>query len=236
MNTQGSSGLLLEARGWQQLRHWYRQHGRHDLPWRKNRTPWRVLLAETLLHRTRADSVAAIYPLIVREFPSPEAVLEHPERWRELTRPLGLVWRVETFIRTCSELVRKHGARVPDEFPALEALPGFGHYVSNAVMCFGFGERAALVDTNTIRLAGRIAGRNLDPGRHRSRAVREAVAGLGPDGETPDAKDNFALLDLAALVCTPRAPRCMVCPLREACVTGRCLTGMTGNNQGEDAR
>lgn len=235
MSAGTSPGTLLDPRDWKRLRSWYRLHGRHDLPWRKNRSPWRVLLAETLLHRTRADSVARLYPEIVEEFPAPAAILERPQLWRELVRPAGLTWRVETFIRACSELVRKHGNRVPPEIAALEALPGIGHYVAHAVVCFGFGERAALVDTNTIRLAGRISGRDLDPSRHRSRAVRETVARLGPDGGAPDAEDNFALLDLAALVCTPRAPRCMVCPLRESCVTGRSLTGMT-NNQGEDGR
>ena len=225
---------LLGARDWERLRLWYDLHGRHDLPWRKDRSPWRVLIAETLLHRTRADSVAALYPAVVREFTSPEAVAGRPDRWREMTRPAGLAWRAGTFVRGCAELLRSHGNRVPAETDALLALPGVGHYVAAAVRCFGFGERAVLVDTNTIRLAGRISGTDLDPARHRTRAVRETVARLGPGGGPPDAEDNFALLDLAALVCTPRAPRCKVCPLAEGCVTGRSVTGMAEGDQGEN--
>ena len=87
------SGPLLGAQDWQRLRHWYRMNGRHDLPWRQDRTPWRVLLAETLLHRTRADSVVAIYPTAIREFASPVAVLERPDLWRKLSKPAGLAWR-----------------------------------------------------------------------------------------------------------------------------------------------
>jgi A/G-specific adenine glycosylase len=189
-----------------------------------------------LLHRTRADSVVAIYPAAIREFPSPEAVLERQALWRELTRPAGLAWRAESFVRACSELVHRHGNRVPGESAALEELPGIGHYVASAVVCFGFGRRAVLVDTNTIRLAARISGENLHPGRHRSRAVRDVVSRLGPEGKAPDADDNFALLDLAALLCTPREPRCMLCPLRESCVTGRSRTETAGEDQGEDGR
>ncbi len=221
MSAGASVEPLLGTRDWQRLRRWYGLHGRHDLPWRQSRSPWRVLIAETLLHRTRAASAAAVYPEVVRKFLSPEAVLDRPELWRELTRSLGLAWRAEKFLLTCSELVQGHGGRVPDGMPALEALPGVGHYVANAVVCFGFGRRAVLVDTNTIRLAGRVSGEVLDPSRHRNRAVRETVARLGADGRAPDADDNFAFLDLAALVCTPRAPQCTVCPLMEGCSTGR---------------
>lgn len=236
MTDNGESEHLLGARDWRRLRRWYRKNGRHGLPWRQNRTPWRILLAETLLHRTRADSVVAIYPAAIREFSSPAAVLERQDLWRELTRPAGLVWRAESFVRACSELVHRYGNRVPGEPAALEELPGIGHYVASAVVCFGFGQRAALVDTNTIRLAARISGEDLQPGRHRSRAVRDAVSRLGPEDKAPDADDNFALLDLAALVCTPREPRCMLCPLRESCVTGRSLTITAGKDQEEDAR
>ncbi len=176
---------LLENRDWHRLRAWYGLRGRHGLPWRRARSPWRVLLAETLLHRTRADTVARVYPAASSGFPSPKAVVDRPELWRELTRPLGLSWRAETFIAACSELVREHAGRVPDERAALERLPGIGHYSANAVICFGFGRNAALVDTNTIRLAARISGERLDPSRHRSRAVREAVARLRPDGQPP---------------------------------------------------
>lgn len=211
---------LLEARDWERLRRWYGSYGRHNLPWRQNRSPWRVLLAETLLHRTRAASVATVYPAVVREFPSPQAIPERAELWRELTRSLGLAWRAEKFILTCQELVRKHNGQVPERIGDLERLPGIGHYVASAVACFGFNRPAVLVDTNTIRLASRISGKELAPSRHRTRAVRETVARLG-EGGAPEPDDNFALLDLAALVCTPRLPQCTVCPLMEGCVTGR---------------
>jgi A/G-specific adenine glycosylase len=95
--------------------------------------------------------------------------------------------------------------------------------VARAVLCFGFGWRAVLVDTNTIRVTSRVSGKPLGPSHHRSRKVQEQVSRIGPGGEPPDADDNFALLDLAALVCTPRSPECKVCPLRESCVTGRSL-------------
>lgn len=215
-----SSRLLLSARYWARLRQWYRTHGRHELPWRHDRSPWKVLLAETLLHRTRAEIAAVIYPKLVSELPSPAAVVERPARWRELMRPAGLAWRAETFLATCRVLVEKHHGQVPEDLQALVALPGVGHYVAQAVLCFGFGRRAVIVDTNTIRLAARISGEALNPAHHRSRAVHQMVRRLGPGAKAPDAEDNLALLDLAGLVCQARAPRCGICPIQAGCVTG----------------
>lgn len=214
---------LLDDAAWAALRRWYRDRGRHTLPWRRNRSPWRVLVAETLLHRTRADIAAEIYPKLVVEFPSPSHVLEKARRWRELMRPAGLQWRAEAFLEACRRLVVGLGGHVPEDPEALSALPGVGHYVIAAVQCFGFGRPAVVVDTNTIRLSSRISGTQLDPANHRARIVHDLVARLGPGGKPPDADENFALLDLAALVCRPKTPLCGECPVRRWCETGRCL-------------
>ena len=216
-----ASRSFLGRAAWTQLRRWYRKHGRHGLPWRKDRNPWRVLLAETVLHRTRADIAAALYPQLVREFPDPQAVLRRPDLWYELVWPAGLAWRAQAFLACCGILTERFGGHVPSDQAALEGLPGVGHYVAQAVRCFGFGIRTPLVDTNTIRLASRISGLSASQERHRSRAVQQLVACLAEENRPPDDDDNFALLDLAALVCLPRSPSCETCPLRLDCATGR---------------
>src|SRR5262249_386027 len=125
----------------------------------------------------------------------------------------------DAFVDCCNTLVKQYDGRVPGDPTALESLPGVGHYVAGAVRCFGFGIRSVLIDTNTIRLASRISGQDLLPENHRSLATKRLVSRLaGKDGL--DAADGYALLDLAALVCVPREPRCPSCPVRRDCAFG----------------
>ena len=212
---------LLSSLEWVSLRSWYQTHGRHHLPWRHLATPWHVFLAETLLHRTRAEAVEAIYPRIVHEFPSPAVVVHEAPRWIEMTRSTGLSWRAEAFISACRSVLAQYEGRVPDRWDALMTLPGVGHYVASAVRCFGFGIRGVIVDSNTIRLAARISGEVLDISHHRSQKVRAMVARLSEDFNPPGPDDNYALLDLAAKICRTGKPQCAECPIQPGCATGR---------------
>lgn len=211
---------LLSTQDWRRLRGWYRTHGRR-LPWRRHKSPWSILLAETLLHRTRADIVEALYPVTFSEFPSPKEVVGKKKRWIEIAHRGGLFWRAHKFIKACEILVNDHSGHVPSDRRKLESLPGVGHYIASAVRCFGFGIAESVTDTNTLRLAGRIAGQPVNPGQHRSQTVRKLTARLGVNGQPARSKDNYALLDLAALVCRPTKPLCQECPLRFCCSTGR---------------
>lgn len=212
---------LLPDRAWKDLLDWHRAAGRHELPWRIAPTPWRILVAETLLHRTRAEAVGRIYPELIERFPSPAAVTAAPAEWERLTYSAGLRWRVSGFLETCRILAEVHAGEVPSENESLRSLPGIGHYIATAVRVFGFGLPGIVVDTNTIRVAGRVAGSDLDPTRHRVRAVHQAVNALQAGGCIPPAEANYALLDLAGLVCVPREPHCERCPIANFCATGR---------------
>jgi A/G-specific adenine glycosylase len=112
-------------------------------------------------------------------------------------------------------LLADFGGAVPDSELELRSLPGVGDYVAQAVLCFGFGQRAVLVDTNTARITGRLADRG-DERRWQLRLDLYRLA--GSDG--PDAQFNYALLDLGALICRAGTPRCEECPVRRHCVTG----------------
>lgn len=217
----GTIAPALSGKDWASLRSWHRDHGRHDLPWRRQPTPWRVLLAEVLLHRTRAPAVLSLYERAVDRFPSPEYVIQRRAEWLEMSRPTGLAWRAEVFVRACEILLADHHGQVPERWEALTALPGVGHYIASAVRCFGFRTPEVMVDTNTIRLASRITEEPLSPAHHRNRKVREAVARLAEDGVAPGPEDNYALLDLAAEICHPVKPECPRCPVRFGCATGR---------------
>ena len=212
------------ASSWASLREWYVRNGRHDLPWRDLDSPWKVLVAEVLLHRTRAATVAALFPRITEEFHQPLQVIQYEAQWLKMTQSLGLFWRAKTFVETCRALVEQHDGSVPVNEEKLLKLPGVGPYIAAAVRCFGFGFAAAIVDTNTLRLAGRLAGRSMDEIRRRSTSVRQLVDRLGEGELPPLPHDNYAVLDLIGLICLPRSPRCSQCPLVEDCMTGGRLT------------
>jgi A/G-specific adenine glycosylase len=110
----GRSASLLSLNDWRQLRTWYRKHGR-SLPWRHHASPWSILLAETLLHRTGADVVQTLYPLARKWFPSPKTVVLKKTRWTKLLHKAGLFWRARTFVSACESLVNHHRGNVPSD-------------------------------------------------------------------------------------------------------------------------
>jgi DNA (cytosine-5)-methyltransferase 1 len=195
---------------------WHADHVR-SYPWRRSSmTPWLVLMAEMCLHRTRADQVAPVFRKLKKLAPTPRAMIKHEAEALEAMKSLGLRWRAENVIEVARALVADFGGRVPDTELGLRALPGVGDYVAQAVLCFGFGQRAVLVDTNTSRIVGRVLDRE-DERRWQLRLDLYALAGA--DG--PDAEFNYALLDLGALVCRAgKNPHCEECPVRLHCATG----------------
>ena len=206
---------------WQELRRWYARHGRHSLPWRQNRTHWRILVAETLLRRTRADAVRKVFEGLVDRFPDARSVVLDPDGWRLQVRSLGLGIRATTFVSTCLELTRSQYSLDKMTKSELQCLPGVGHYVATAVRCFAGSDTDIVVDSNTIRIASRLTGTTITQAAHRSNRAQRLVHSLSPVSTIGSADDNFALLDLGALVCRARQPECSVCPLRQVCASAR---------------
>jgi A/G-specific adenine glycosylase len=136
-----------------------------------------------------------------------------------VARELGLSWRAKEFISACTMLIKKYGGGVPSDKDTLLKLSGVGHYTANAVRCFGFGISESISDTNTIRLAARLSGEVLDAANHRSARIQKMVAALSANCLPISADDNYALLDLAALICRPKQPLCQQCPLARSCMT-----------------
>jgi A/G-specific adenine glycosylase len=193
---------------------WHRSNSRR-FPWRSGGNPWTVLLAEMCLHRTRADQVAPIYERLVVMAPNPVLMQQNAERVRELLAPLGLRWRVDNILDVANVILERHDGKVPDSREQLTSLPGVGDYVANAVLCFGYGHSAILMDTNTQRIASRVMGR--DPLRRAWQTRLDLYRLAGSEGAGPDM--NYALLDLGALVCRASTPRCSVCPVANHCAT-----------------
>jgi A/G-specific adenine glycosylase len=199
----------------QQLLEWGKQH-RREFPWRQTTDPYAILIAEMMLRRTQARQVAPVYRAFLSRFPGVQALAAAPpEEVEGMLRPLGLAWRVSAFQRLARQLAERYDGRVPCDRQALLSLPGVGNYVADAVRCLAFGKPVVLVDSNTVRVAGRYFGFPVSPESRRRKAVQQAVARL-VDLSVPR-ESNLALLDFAALVCRARLPLHDRCP-----VAGRC--------------
>lgn len=194
---------------------WYRRNGR-DFPWRGTRDPYEVLVAEVLLQQTISTKVKRIYPEFLQRYPRVGDLADAaPEEVADLIEPLGLVGRAERLVAAATEVTERYAGEVPDSYDELRSLPGVGDYTACAVLCFAFGHGRALVDGVSGRVFRRVLGvsRTGYPGDDEE--LKETVATLTP----PSAPVAFAhgVLDVAALWCRPKKPRCEECPLRPSC-------------------
>jgi A/G-specific adenine glycosylase len=196
---------------------WWNQH-KITYPWRSYTDPWQVLLAETLLRKTNAEKVERFIPEVTAAFPSPQALLSISRQDLEgLLVPFGMQKRKTQELRhLAARVIETHGGRVPANAQDLKALPGVGDYIANAVLCFSFGQRRAVVDTNVIRVLLRVFG--LSSVRSRPRTdpeIWQFAERLLPRRRYKDY--NWALLDLAKKVCRARRPLHEECPLASIC-------------------
>lgn len=172
-----------------------------------------------LLRRTRADQVARHLPSVMQRFPTPQAMararLATVER---VLRPFGLVWRARNLRASAEMIVRDHHGLVPTDHDALLNLPGVGAYVAAAVVSVTDNRDVVLVDTNTVRVAKRVAGLQLRGDVRRRADVRRAIETL--IGGAAPASDWWGVIDLASAICRPTAPRCEDCPIASLCEQG----------------
>ena len=197
------------------LLRWYRRHGR-ALPWRATRDPYRILLSETMLQQTQVQRALAAYPRFLRRFPSLRSLARAP------LRDVLIAWRGMGYnnravrLHALARHVRANGGRLPRTVPELQALPGIGRYTAHAVLAFAFGHHLPVVDVNVRRVLSRLFWTMPSPSALQPEAaVWEHAAALLPRKRAYDW--NQALMDLGALVCTARRPRCTECPVAALC-------------------
>ena len=195
---------------------WYRRHAR-DLPWRRTRDPYRVLVSEIMLQQTQVDRVLPKYERWIERYPTFEALALAREA--EVVRewyPLGYNIRPRRLHAIARESVRRFDGRLPDDEDTLRSFKGIGAYTAGAVMSFAFGKRAAIVDTNVARVLYRVFVRRGDPRSHAMRAHLWNLSRLVlPHRHVYDF--NQALMDLGATICSARKPRCGECPMKRGC-------------------
>lgn len=194
---------------------WFNKNKR-DYPWRETRDPFKVLIAEMMLRRTKADQVKQVYDRLFTEYPNIKAMAKAgDEELAQILYPLGLKWRTPAFGLVAREVQAKYQCRIPEARDELTTLPGVGEYVAGAVLSVAYGQKEWIVDSNIVRLFKRYFGIKTSKEGRRDKHVIE-LAKTYVSGKDPR-KANLALLDFAALICLPRNPRCMQCPLSNTC-------------------
>lgn len=194
------------------LLEWYARHGR-DLPWRRTRDPYAILVSEVMLQQTQVERVRPKWEEFLEAFPTLRDLAAAPlaeviRRWA----PLGYNQRAVRLHRLAAHVVERLDGELPREPSELRRLPGLGEYTANAVACFAFERPVAVVDTNVERVIGRVFADRIGAGH----GVRALALEVLPAGRAYDW--NQALMDLGATVCIARSPRCLLCPLQPMCV------------------
>jgi A/G-specific adenine glycosylase len=200
---------------------WFRRAAR-DLPWRRTRDPYRVLVSEIMLQQTQVPRVAEYYPRFLARFPTLQDVARaRSSSVREAWDGLGYYRRAANLHRLARVVERDHRGRLPEEPDQLATLPGIGPYTAGAVACFAYERAVPAVDTNVARVLRRAFHPRLPIGARGRKTLWDTATALQPRSGDRAWRFNQALMELGALVCTARVARCGQCPVREACVTGR---------------
>ena len=190
------------------LLRWYGQHAR-DLPWRRTRDPYRVIVSEFMLQQTQVARVSEFYPRFLKRFPTIEKLASaRPKAVMEAWDGLGYYARA----RNLHKLARTVRGPLSDDPEELIKLPGVGRYTAGAVACFAYEKPVPAVDTNVKRVLERV---------FKKKDVWKLAADIVPKDGKRAWRFNQALMELGALVCVARKPRCPVCPVRRECRTGR---------------
>ncbi|HEY7310795.1 MAG TPA: A/G-specific adenine glycosylase [Gemmataceae bacterium] len=219
LSPSNSSVEPADWRSWlvRRLRPWFLRHQR-DLPWRRDRDPYRIWVSEVMLQQTQVATVIPYFERFLSAFPTVAdlAAAEEQDVLR-LWEGLGYYRRARDLHRAAREIVARHGGRFPDDPAAARRLPGLGRYTCNAVLSQAFDRRLPILEANSQRVLSRLFGRAEDPRRGVARRwLWQAAEDILPTRGV--GAFNQALMELGALVCTPAAPRCSACPLASRCV------------------
>ncbi len=202
------------------LRTWF-DGARRDLPWRKNRDPYRVWLSEIMLQQTQVAAVIGYFERFTKAFPTVAdlaAASEHDVL--RLWEGLGYYRRARQLHKAAQTIVADHGGVFPSEPDAVRNLPGIGRYTAGAILSIAFNRQEPILEANTVRLLSRLLAYRGNPLAHEGQQLLWELAEHLVPAEEPGLF-NQALMELGALVCTPRNPKCESCPAVKLCPTRR---------------
>lgn len=198
------------------LLEWYHEQKR-DLPWRRSRDPYHIWVSEIMLQQTRVDTVIPYFNRFIGRFPTIESLAEAPEEEvLKCWEGLGYYSRARNLQHAARQVKETYGGKVPDDREAVFGLKGVGPYTAGAILSIAFNRPEPAVDGNVMRVLSRFFLLEDDIAKAKTRVKMEGLAKeLIPAGEA--SHFNQALMEHGALVCTPKSPRCLVCPVMERC-------------------
>jgi A/G-specific adenine glycosylase len=222
------------------LLNWFAANAR-DLPWRRTRDPYAIWVSEIMLQQTQVKTVIPFWNRWLRELPTIEAAAQAPsEKIHKLWEGLGYYTRVRNLQKAAQQIVEKHGGNFPDKFDDVLALPGIGRYTAGAICSIAFNQPTPILDGNVIRVLTRIFGIAENPKEKETNQLlwnlaEQLVSHAKTQRRKGKSMENFAsfaplreenscshlnqsLMELGALVCTPRNPQCLICPVKKLCV------------------
>jgi A/G-specific adenine glycosylase len=199
-----------------ELLEWYARHGRSKLPWRVVRNPYYTLVSEFMLQQTQVDRVVPKFEAFVARFPDIPALARASSgdvlrEWQGL----GYNMRAVRLHESARAVVDRFAGAMPPQSHLLRQLPGVGPYTAAAIRAFGFDLDDAPLDVNIRRIVHRICYGLEHPAKAGTRELDDRARALAAPGEAHDW--NSAMMDLGAMLCTARAPKCLICPLRDYC-------------------
>ncbi len=197
---------------------WYKVNGR-DLPWRRTSDPYQVLVSEIMLQQTQASTVIPYYERFLARFPSAQdlAVADETEVLK-YWEGLGYYRRAKSLQQAAGVIVSKHQGIFPVEFDEILSLPGIGRYTAGAVASFSLGQRTPIVEANTQRLYSRLLLCKEDLTSSSAQAQLWAFASSILPRQNPGTL-NHAVMDLGSMICKPKSPSCLLCPVNALCPT-----------------
>ncbi|WP_346353730.1 A/G-specific adenine glycosylase [Azotosporobacter soli] len=199
-----------------QLLAWYRSQGR-TLPWRENKDPYRIWVSEVMLQQTRVEAVKDYYARWMRRFPSMgELAAADETEVLKYWQGLGYYSRARNLLKGVREVQAAYNGELPKEREEILRVPGIGDYTAGAILSIAYDQPQAAIDGNVLRVFSRIYALADDVGKA---SVKKRIADLVLEVMPRDCPGDFnqALMDLGAVICIPKAPRCESCPVVECC-------------------
>lgn len=194
---------------------WYYKSGR-DFPWRHTKDPYKIMIAEFMLHRTRAEQVVPLYNKFIRRYPDVHSMAQAaPRDIKNVTRHLGLHWRSKHFLESTKFIVNCCNGQFPDKYDELRKIPGVGEYIAGAIMAVAFKKPGPVVDSNIARFINRFWGLKLSGEIRRKKEIVRIAENLF-DSDNPG-EFLFAMVDFTTFICKPRNPECKNCRLKDIC-------------------
>ncbi len=203
------------------LLEWFSQNAR-DLPWRQTRDPYAIWVSEIMLQQTQVKTVIPYWDRWMRELPTIQsAARASSAKLHKLWEGLGYYTRVRNLQRAAKQIIGQHSGKCPKDFNDILALPGIGRYTAGAIASIAFNQPRPILDGNVIRVLTRLFGIHDNPRQKKTNAKLWELANalVGYAARTGECSPlNQSLMELGALVCTPRQPQCDACPVNQHCI------------------